>query len=443
MKHLLTLRRISALLLCLLLCISACFAEGAPADDAAADAPETESQEPFALTNANMAILYEPQTDTILYALAPDKHNPPASMTKVMTAVLVLENVEDLTEMVTVPAEALSPEYCYWMDTDHLLEGEQHTVMDLLKYLLIPSGNESATTLAYYVTGGDIPGFIQMMNDKAAELGMTETHYEDPHGLSDDSYISVRDMLTLSQYAMQFPVFRNIVKLKGGTLPASGPRVTPMTFSTTNRVMNPGSNKAYQTDFASDVLGIKTGSTPAAGYNLASCMKKDDLEFYSVVMRCSGTLDGREFVYGHYTETINLLTYARQFSKKGYAAGETVQECSLFGILGSRIPVQAQSDLYILERDEKELAPELVLEVSGSAVRQGDVIGRLILSDEFGNVRETPLVAGADCQRSLLLPILAVVIVAAIVVVTVLVRKKKKTPAPIARQGEDNETEKE
>lgn len=420
-------RRITSVFLCLLLLGSmACFAAAAEEPGDGAELEEDDgSIATVELDNAYMAFLYEPETDTILYQLEPDKHNAPASMTKVMTAVLVLEHVDDLNEIVTVPAEALSPEYCYWMDTDHLMEGEQHTVIDLLKYLLIPSGNESATTLAYYVTGGDIPAFIQMMNDKAAELGMTETHYEDPHGLSDDSYISARDMITLSLYAMKIPTFRNIVKMKGGTLPASGPRVTPMTYSTTNRVMNPGTTKAYKTDFASDVIGIKTGSTPAAGYNLSSCMKKDDLEFYSVVMRCSGTLDGINFIYGHYTETIKLLTFARQFSKKGYAAGETVTEISPFGKLGGTIAVTAQEDVYILERDEKELAPEIELTFTGTSIKAGDVIGKAILADEFGNVRETAIVAAADASRSLLLPILAVVVVLAVIVLVVILTKKK------------------
>lgn len=431
-------RRITALLLCLLLLGSlACFAEAESADGAELEEEDT-SIATVELDNAYMAFLYEPETDTILYQLEPDKHNAPASMTKVMTAVLVLEHVDDLNEIVTVPAEALSPEYCYWMDTDHLMEGEQHTVIDLLKYLLIPSGNESATTLAYYVTGGDIPAFIQMMNDKAAELGMTETHYEDPHGLSDDSYISARDMITLSLYAMKIPTFRNIVKMKGGTLPASGPRVTPMSYSTTNRVMNPGTTKAYKTDFASDVIGIKTGSTPAAGYNLSSCMKKDDLEFYSVVMRCSGTLDGINFIYGHYTETIKLLTFARQFSKKGYAAGETVTEISPFGKLGNTIAVTAQEDVYILERDEKELAPEIELTFTGDSVKAGDVIGKAILADEFGNVRETAIVA-ADASRSLLLPILAIVVVLAVIVLVVILTKKNKTRKAKAQESAPSE----
>ncbi len=417
MKRNLNLRRWLAALLCLCLVSCACLP---------VFAAEDEADTGLELDNAYMAILYEPETDTILYEKEPDRHNAPASMTKVMTAVLVLENVDDLNATVTVPAEAISPQYCSWMDSDHLLEGEEHTVMDLLKYLLIPSGNESATTLAYYVTGGDIPGFIDMMNEKAAQLGMTETHYEDPHGLSSDSYISARDMLTLSQYAMTFPAFRNIVKMKGGTLPASGPRVTPMNYYTTNRVMDPGSTKAYQTDFANDVIGIKTGSTPAAGYNLSACMKKDDLEFYSVVMKCSGTLDGTDFIYCHYTETIKLLTFARQFSKQGYAAGDTVDAVSLWGaLLGGKVAVTAQDDLYILARDGEALQPEIILETDGTAVQAGDPVGRVILRDEFGNSRETVLVAAADAQRSFVLPILLAAAVVVIAAAAILLTKKR------------------
>ncbi|MGN0798864.1 MAG: D-alanyl-D-alanine carboxypeptidase family protein [Christensenellales bacterium] len=409
--------------------------------ESAASGTETETggeQAAPVLSNAKMALLYEESTDTILFEMEADKRNAPASMTKVMTAVLVLEFDPTLSGTMVVPEEALSPKYCSWMDDNHLIEGEEVKVLELMKYLLIPSGNEAATTLAMYVAG-DIPTFIEMMNAKAEELGMTETHYEDPHGLSGDSCISARDMLTLSRYAMQFPAFRNIVHLKGGAIPASEKRDTPLRYSTTNRVMDPGGNPAYQTEFSNDVIGIKTGSTPAAGFNLSACMVKDDLTFYSVVMDCSAMLSGIEFVYGHYTETIELLRYARTFEKQGYAAGECVTEAHLWGSLfGKATALAAAEDAFILAQEGAELAPEIVLENTASEVKQGETVGRVILRDSFGNVREVPLVAMEDAQRDLL-PLCLIlggtaIVLAVAVVLVVRARRKRGAAEPAAEE---------
>lgn len=436
MKTVIQWKKLVALMLCMamLFCCTLSLAdqgdtadeEGASSDVAAAD--ETAEDVTVELDDARMAFLYEETTDTIMFEKEADAHNAPASMTKVMTAVLVLEAGLDLNSVVTVPAEAVSPQYCSWMDTDHLIEGEEVKIFDLLKYLLIPSGNEAATTLAMCVAE-DIPTFIDMMNEKAAELGMTETHYEDPHGLSSDSYISARDMVTLSRYAMQFQTFRSIVKMKGGSLPISNKRQSPLTYSTTNCVMNPGSVAEYKTDYASSVIGVKTGSTPAAGKNFSCCMVKDDLTFYSCVMHCSATLSGNTMLLCHYLETIKLLDFAQLFEKQGYAAGDIVTEQKLWGdMYGDAVQLSAKDDVYILGLEGVELVPEIVLDEIGDSVKEGDVVGRAILRDRFGNERETELVATADAQKDMTVLFLiiggAVVLVAIIVAVVIASRKK-------------------
>ena len=441
MKSLSATKKLLALLLCLamLLCCSFSLADQETADTA--ETEEASSDVPVMQT-AYEAILYEESTDTILFALEPDKHNAPASMTKVMTAILVLEYNPELTGSTVVSEDAVSPTYCSWMDTDHLYAGEEVTIIDLLKYLLIPSGNEAATTLAEYVAG-DIPTFIDMMNEKAAELGMTETHYEDPHGLSSDSYISVRDMLTLCRYAMTFKPFRNIVHMNGGSLPASNKREYKMTYWTSNRFLDPDGNSAYVTDYSKDIIGIKTGTTPAAGYNLSSCMVKDDLTFYTVVMHCSDIMgDDYSMTDGRYIDTIALFDYARLFEKQGYAAGDTVCEKALWGsLLGSAIPLTASEDMYLLGREGEALNPTIELSIEGSSVKAGDVVGRVVITDEFGNTHETELIAGADASKSYVLPIVGVVVIIAIVVAIVLAANAaKKRKAAAAAAGETAET---
>ena len=426
-----TAKRLLVLMLCAatLLWGTAALAAAAPEQDG------SQRLEPPTLGNAWMAMLYEESTDTILFAHRENTVNPPASMTKVMTAVLVLEHNPDLSGSMTVPAEAISPEYCYWLEDNHLLEGEEISIHDLMKYLLIPSGNEAGTTLAVHVAG-DIPTFIDMMNAKAQELGMTNTYYADPHGLSPDSKISSQDMITLCRYAMQFDLFREIVSTKAAAITTN---YRTMRFGTTNRVMDPGYVVDYQTDFADDVIGIKTGFITPAGLNLATCMVHDDLTFYCVVMHGSyvpatNSYDGQ--VGGHHLDTIKLLKYARAFSKQGFGAGEAVTNVNMWGAFGKPFPAVAQEDVYILSQTGRNMT--IAFDKVGTSVKQGDVIGTVTLADEFGNVRTTALLAGQDASMNLLLIGLIIgggaLLIAGAVVAIVLTARKRKAAQPQAAE---------
>ena len=149
-------------LICSALCmaIAACCTLSLAAKD---DKMETDPYAVPQVKNAPIALLYEETTDTVLFSREADKPNPPASMTKVMTATLVLEYDPELKGTRVVPEEAMSKENCSWLDTNPLEVGEEVSVWDLMNYLLIASGNEAATTLAIYVAG-DIPKFVDMMN---------------------------------------------------------------------------------------------------------------------------------------------------------------------------------------------------------------------------------------------------------------------------------------
>ena len=373
-----------------LLCTSAVATEAKPVSK-----PEIDS--------AQMAILYEATTDTILYELQADKQNSPASMTKVMTAILVLEYDPNLSGTMVVPKEAISYQYCSWMANEHLLASEEISVWDLMNYLLISSGNEAATTLAYYVSGS-VEAFVDKMNEKAAELGMTNTYYADPHGLSSKSRISARDMLTLSQYAMQNSLFRQIVSTKSGAVPTSNKRDSALSYKTTNRVMDPRGDSAYQSTYAPYIVGIKTGYISAAGYNLACCMERDGLVYYSIVMHAAAKIDsstGNTLSY-HYIDTIAQLDYADQFTRKGYSAGETVAIIRLKGAIHKNLPVMPAEDIYILTQNKNEFPKrKFILDQRTGTVTVGQTIGKLVITDDFGNQHETALLAAADQKTGL------------------------------------------
>ncbi len=385
-----------------------------------ADAPD--------ITNSQFVLLYEESTDTVLYAIDPRGVNPPASMTKVMTALLVLEHDPELSGKTVVPPEAVSEHYCYWMDYGHLEAGEEITVRDLMDYLLIPSGNEAGTTLSAYVAG-DIDSFIQMMNDKAAQLGMRKTFYADPHGLSPYNTISCEDMLILCREAMQYPLFREIVSTKTGALPKSNMRSKAYRYNTTNRVMYPRNVLEYETDFADDIVGIKTGSISQAGLNLACCMEyaEQDLTFYSVVMHADEVMINGSERSGHYLDTIELMTWARTFHKEGVAAGEQVATAATKGSREDNIQLVAESEALMLT--QSNLQRTVSLNNIGKEVKAGDKLGMLTLTDDFGNVKEIALIAAADAKTDSTLLYVSIAAGAVIAAVAVLLMTKKKKVA--------------
>ena len=386
---------------------------------AAAEAPAAP-----VLKSAQMGILYEETTDTILFHFNGDKQNVPASLTKVMTALLVLEFDPNLEGTAIVSETAISDEYCSWKDDFYLKAGEDVKVKDLMNYLLIVSGNEAATVLAEYVAG-DINSFLVMMNKKAKELGMTKTVYYDPHGLSPNNKITCEDMLILCREAMKNETFRSIVCKSAGSLPKNSQRNWVQKYKTTNRLIRHNGIPGYVTDYADDILGIKTGSTKAAGLNFACCMKKDDLVFYSVVMHADTVDYEGQSLSGHFTDTVTLLDYARTFSKTGFAAGETVGQLRTQGSLLKNLPVHAQEDFYALSTGELQV--ELIAaEDLGKTVKQGDIVGKAVITDDFGNTKEVALVAAKDASTGVLqyALIAAPVIVVAAIVVLILKRKQ-------------------
>lgn len=386
------------------------------ADAAAKDAPTLQS--------AQMGILYEETTDTLLFNFNGDTQNVPASLTKVMTAVLVLEFDPTLSGTAIVSETAISDEYCSWKDDFYLKAGEDVKVKDLMNYLLIVSGNEAATVLAEYVAG-DIESFLVMMNKKARELGMTDSVFHDPHGLSANNKVTCEDMLILCRYAMKNETFRKIVGSTVGTLPKNSQRTWVHQYKTTNRLKRHNSTPGYVTDYVDDILGIKTGSTKAAGLNFACCMKNDDLLFYSVVMHAASMEYEGSTVSGHFVDTVTLLDYARTYQKDGFAAGEAVGKLRTKGNLLKNLPVTAAEDFYALTKGDMKV--ELVAaDDLGKSVKKGDTVGKAVFTDDFGNTREVALLAAADAATNPLeYGIVAVIVIAAAAAIVPVIKKRK------------------
>lgn len=215
-----------------------------------------------ASVTAEMAM--ELTTGTVLEENNADVQLPMASTTKIMTAIIIIEDC-DLDEVITVPNEAVGAEG----SSIYLKKNEQIDVRDLLYGLMLQSGNDSAAALAIHHSGS-IQKFAEVMNDRAREIGATATSFKNPSGLPDNEhYTTARDLCTITRHAMQNKTFRGIVSTKS----YSGKF---RTFSNKNKMLlnYEGAN------------GVKTGYTVKAGRCLVSSAERDGMDVICVVLNC-------------------------------------------------------------------------------------------------------------------------------------------------------------
>lgn len=251
---------------------------------------------------AKSAILVEVSTGRIIYEKNSTKRMYPASTTKIMTAIVVLENCK-LDDIVTVNASALEGISSGYVTCD-LHPGEELTVNDLLYALMVKSGNDVACVLAEHVAGS-VEAFADMMNKKAEEIGCTGTHFVNPNGIHDDAhYTTAYDLYLMAKYGMQNETFRTLVSTTSYTLPATNKHPeADRSFSNSNELLNKNSRNYYY----SNAIGIKTGTTSQAGDCLVAQSSRDGLDFISVVLDSGTTSDG---LSGRFMDTKELFDYA-------------------------------------------------------------------------------------------------------------------------------------
>lgn len=218
-------------------------------------------------------ILFDDSTGTVLGSQLPDEERPMASTTKIMTALVAIENAEPKS-IVTISQNAA--------DTGEreidLVAGEQLPLDALLKAAMIHSANDAATAIAEHV-GGSVSGFIDMMNEKAAELGLTETHFVNPHGLDHpDHYSSARDLLSMARVAMEHPLFADIVRSRLLVFP-DAPDGTRRAGVATNLMLH---------DYEG-MGGVKTGFTFRAGLTMVATAERSGRRLYAVVLGSDGS----------------------------------------------------------------------------------------------------------------------------------------------------------
>lgn len=226
-------------------------------------------QSEYPLNAARCMTVIDADTGNVLFSHNANERRGMASTTKIMTALVAIENAPPDEEF-TIPKEAIGIEG----SSVYLKEGERLTLRELLYCLLLESGNDAATAIAISV-GGSEEKFVRMMNETAEKLGLTDTSFKNPHGLSDDDhYTTAHDLAIITKRAMELPLFREIVATKRYSVRYDG-------TENGRRLVN--HNKLLFS--AEGVIGVKTGYTKRDGKCLVSAAEKDGMTLIAVTLQ--------------------------------------------------------------------------------------------------------------------------------------------------------------
>lgn len=377
------------------------------------------------------AILIESKTGRILYEKNANKQMEPASTTKIMTALITLEQVENLQEVATVSYDAIHkiPE---GYATGILKVGEELTIEELLYALLVKSCNESSNVLAEHIAGSR-ESFVAMMNTRATELGCKNTNFKNTNGAHEDKHLSTAyDLALMAKEAMKNEDFRRIVSTASHTLPSTNKYSrTDRILVTTNDLIKSSSKSYYD-----HAIGIKTGYTSQAKYCLVAGAEKDGIELIAVVlgaeklnseklgMREEDTKKLFEFVYENFSEkeVLKQNQIVKTISVKN-ATNDTKQ---LELLAASEIKTLVTNDkLKVLEQPQFELNEKIY-----APIEKGTVLGKVKYSID-GIEYTSDLIASENVEKSYNVEFVLIVLVAMLILyllnkVSVKKRKAKK-----------------
>lgn len=354
--------------------------------------------------DATAALLVSPDSGMVLYSKNADQKRYPASTTKIMTALLTLENVSNLDE--TVTSEAVDFENVTADSSNAgILLGEQVTVRDLLYALMLPSANEAAYMLARHV-GGSWEQFVDMMNDRAAELGCTGTHFCNPCGLhEEDHYTTAYDLYLIAKEAMKDVTFRDIVSTVQHRMAKTNLHEERIIYTTNQLIFS-----SFQPWSYANCLGIKTGHTSQAGNCFVGYAEYGDAKLFSVVLGCSDSSKEYPSVAASFTDTKKLCQWGfENFTSKTLARqGEEVTYTKVkLSTDTNQLLLTAKADVVaLLPKDLDVKALELVEDIPDEVkapVKAGDPIGTATYRYNGTDYGTVELVALNDISRSTVL----------------------------------------
>ena len=349
----------------------AVFAEGAvPADASELVIP------------APSAILIERETGTVLYEKDADRKLEPASVTKVMTILLIAEAIDageigfDDTVIVSARAANMGGSQVY------LKEGEEMSVREMLKCIVVSSANDCAVAMAEYLAGSE-EGFVIRMNERAAELGMVNTSFKNCTGLYDDPthLTTARDIALMSREVLSHRWIRDFTTIWTDTI-----RDGTFGLSNTNKLIR----------FYPGATGLKTGYTSRAGRCLAASAERDGVEYIAVVLNCATTED-------RFESAKTLLSYAfANYTTVKVLPGSVIPPVPVeLGKARFVQPVLAEEKSVVVKKSEAGSVQSSVelIETAKAPVAEGDILGRLTLTLGGEELASVDLVAAGSVNK--------------------------------------------
>lgn len=309
-----------------------------------------------ASTSAKSMCVLEQGSKRVLYEKDKDAMRANASTTKIVTAITVIQNCSNLDEVITVNNKSIGVEGT----SIYLRKDEQISVRDLLYGLMLRSGNDSAVALAYHI-GGTEDNFVNMMNELCVSVGTINTHFANPHGLDEEGhYTTAYDLALVTAYALNNPIFAEIVSTKHYTIPATN--ISDARYLTNkNRLLNS----------LDGCIGVKTGFTSRAGRCLVSAIKRNNVVLVCVVLNCGPMFE----------ESVALLNNAYNeynFSPITVANKPIYNEYYIDSVRGELALYTDETYIFPIKEGEKDkLKVVYSLNELKNNVEEGEIVGEI------------------------------------------------------------------
>ena len=337
---------------------------------------------------AKSILLTDMKSGRVLYSKKASTKSEPASLTKVMTVLLAVEAIQD--GKVSLDDEVTASSDCQAgldesSSTANILPGEKLTLEQLLYCAMVASANDACNIIAEYI-GGTVDDFVAMMNDKAAEIGCTDTHFVNANGLPDDDhYTTANDLYLITKEALKYELFSTLCNTQSYTVPKTN-KSDSRDLSNSNALISAESmyGNRYLYQYAK---GVKTGHTSSAGFCLISTAEKDNIQLMCIVLgdTDSSNVDGSTS-YNNFADTISFYDWA--FSNYTYQTVYSV-DTPITEVTVKFAPKDANSVLLVPEKDISVLLP---LTFSDSDIEQKVTLydetptAPIAEGDELGNV---------------------------------------------------------
>lgn len=338
--------------------------------------------------NSKRYAVYDRMSETVIYGLDENKESAMASTTKIMTSIIVLENVENLNEIVTINKDAAMT----YGSRLGLKQNDKLSVNDLLYGLMLRSGNDAAVALALHVSDS-IEEFAKLMNGKAEELKLVHTHFVTPNGLDNpDHYSTAFELAKLTDYALKNSKFCEIVKSKFANITING---VNKQIKNTNELLFTSMDGIY---------GVKTGFTFNAGRCLISAIKKNNMDLIIVVLgadtrndRANDSIKLMNYVLNHY--------YVEDIESKVYEQFKLWKEINLNRIFINK--AQNKLNLSLNNIDIKKIVTnnDISIEINSlyyldAPIKIGDKIGNLVVKKGDSIIEIIDIVSSVQVDKN-------------------------------------------